>query len=104
MRYPASEKAEIIELVEQSHLPAKRTLDKLRIPRATFYRWYDRYREGGIEALADRRSRPRLESHPRGTVRYYVLEAGDNGELDFGLGPFAGWALPLLGRVIEHDV
>jgi hypothetical protein len=26
MRYPASEKAEIIELVEQSHLPAERTL------------------------------------------------------------------------------
>ena len=25
MRYPASEKVEIIELVEQSHLPAKRT-------------------------------------------------------------------------------
>jgi hypothetical protein len=24
MRYPASEKAEIIQLVEQSHLPAKR--------------------------------------------------------------------------------
>src|SRR6202165_1748576 len=58
MRYPASEKAEIIELVEQSHLPAKRTLDKLGIPRATFYRWYDRYREGGPEALADHRSRP----------------------------------------------
>src|SRR5476651_2107107 len=58
MRYPASEKAEIIELVEQSHLPAKRTLDKLGIPRATFYRWYDRYRAGGPEALADRRSRP----------------------------------------------
>ena len=32
MRYPASDKAEIIELVEQSHLPAKRTLDKLGIP------------------------------------------------------------------------
>src|SRR3954449_10004969 len=58
MRYPASEKAEIIELVEQSHLPAKRTLDKLGIPRATFYRWYDRYFEGGVEALADHRSRP----------------------------------------------
>src|ERR1700675_127695 len=56
MRYPASEKAEIIQLVEQSHLPAKRTLDKLGIPRATFYRWYDRYREGGPEALDDRRS------------------------------------------------
>jgi putative transposase len=58
MRYPASEKVEIIELVEQSHLPAKRTLDKLGVPRATFYRWYDRYRESGPEALADHRSRP----------------------------------------------
>jgi hypothetical protein len=36
MRYPASEKAEIIELVEQSHLPAKRTLDKLGIPARPF--------------------------------------------------------------------
>ena len=41
MRYPASEKLEIIRLVEQSHLPVRRTLDKLGIPRATFYRWYD---------------------------------------------------------------
>ena len=64
MRYPASEKAEIIQLVEQSHLPAKRTLDKLGIPRATFYRWYDRYREGGPEALADHRSRPDRVSSP----------------------------------------
>ena len=57
MRYPASEKAEIIDLVEGSHLPAKRTLDKLGIPRSTFYRWYDRYCSGGPEALADHRSR-----------------------------------------------
>lgn len=67
MRYPASEKAEIIELVEQSHLPAKRTLDKLGIPRATFYRWYDRYCEGGIEALAQSpiAAGSTLESYPR---------------------------------------
>jgi transposase-like protein len=67
MRYPASEKAEIIRLVEGSHLPARRTLDKLGIPRATFYRWYDRYLTGEVEALADHRSRPgsRLEPHPR---------------------------------------
>lgn len=58
MRYPASEKVEIIALVEGSHLPAKATLQKLGIPRATFYRWYDRWREGGPEALADHRSRP----------------------------------------------
>ena len=29
MRYPASEKLEIIRLVEHSHLPVRRTLDKL---------------------------------------------------------------------------
>ena len=58
MRYPASEKLGIIQLVEQSHLPVRRTLEKLGIPRATFYRWYDRYRTGGPEALEDRPSRP----------------------------------------------
>ena len=58
MRYPAAEKAEIIRLVEQSHLPVRRTLEKLGIPRATFYRWYDLYQTGGPEALEDRPSRP----------------------------------------------
>ncbi len=58
MRYPASEKLEIIRLVEGSHLPTKRTLDKLGIPRTTFYRWYDRYLSGGPEALEDRSPRP----------------------------------------------
>ena len=58
MRYPASEKAEIIRLVEQSHLPVRQTLEKLGIPRATFYRWYDLHRTGGPEALGDRSPRP----------------------------------------------
>ena len=31
MRYSASDKIEIIRLVEQSHLPARRTLEKLGI-------------------------------------------------------------------------
>jgi putative transposase len=58
MRYPPSEKLEIIQLVEQSHLPAKRTLAMLGVTRSTFYRWYDRWREGGPEALGDRPSKP----------------------------------------------
>jgi transposase InsO family protein len=58
MRYPGSEKLEIIRLVEQSHLPVRRTLERLGIPPATFYRWYERYQTGGPEALADRPSRP----------------------------------------------
>jgi transposase-like protein len=33
MRYPASEKLEIIRLVEQSHLPVRRTLEKLGVSR-----------------------------------------------------------------------
>ena len=58
MRYPACEKLEIIQLVEQSHLPVRRTLEKLGIPRATFYRWYDLYHTSGPEALGDRSPRP----------------------------------------------
>jgi len=58
MRYSASEKSAIIRLVEQSPLPVRRTLEKLGIPRATFYRWYDRFHSGGPEALGDRSPRP----------------------------------------------
>ena len=58
MRYPASEKLDIIRLVEQSHLTIKQALDKLSIPRTTFYRWYDRYQIGGSEALEDQSPRP----------------------------------------------
>ena len=52
MRYPASEKLEIIHLVERSHLPVQRTLDKLGISTTTFYRRYDRYRAFNEAGLA----------------------------------------------------
>ena len=58
MRYPAAEKAEIIRLVEQSHLSARHTLDRIGVSRSTFYRWYDLYQTGGLEALEDKPSRP----------------------------------------------
>jgi transposase InsO family protein/transposase-like protein len=58
MRYSGSEKAEIIRTVERSYLSARQTLDKIGIPRTTFYRWYDRYLEDGIEGLEDRPSHP----------------------------------------------
>ncbi len=53
MRYSASEKFEIIELAEQSSLSIRRTLAPIGTPRSTFYDWYSRYQEGGIEALVD---------------------------------------------------
>ncbi len=79
MRYPAAEKLEIIRLVEQSHLPVRATLDKLGIPRATFYRWYDAFQRGGPEALADRPSRPsrvwnRLPAEVRDQIVALALE------------------------------
>jgi len=75
MRYPSSEKLEIIRIVEQSHLPAKRTLDQLGIARRTFYRWYDHYLEGGPEALADRSSRPgRVWNRIPDTIQDQIVE------------------------------
>jgi hypothetical protein len=38
--YAACEKLEVIRLVEESALPVWRTLEKIGIARATFYRWY----------------------------------------------------------------
>src|SRR5262245_23072437 len=58
MKYSPSEKLEIIQLVAASALPVRRTLEKIGIPRATFYRWYDLYRAGGPEALDDRHPKP----------------------------------------------
>ncbi len=59
MRYTVSEKAEIIKTVESSHLPAKQILAMLDIPRSTFYRWYELWLEGGVDALEDRSPRPK---------------------------------------------
>ena len=59
MRYPASEKLEIIRLVEESHLSARLTLSKLGIPRTTFYRWYDRYLQRGETGLQDQSPKPK---------------------------------------------
>src|SRR4051812_50145979 len=79
MRYPASEKVEIIQLVEQSHLPARHTLQKLGIPRATFHRWYDRFLTGGVEALEDRRPWPkRVWNRIPEAVRERIIELALN--------------------------
>jgi len=75
MRYPASEKREIIRLVEQSHLPVRRTLDKLGIPKTTFYRWYDRFQSFGLPGLEDRTSGPgRVWNRIPDSVRQEIVE------------------------------
>ncbi len=59
MRYSQSEKLEIIRLVEESDLPAKRTLTQLGVSKSTFYEWYRRYRADGAASLAPQPSQLR---------------------------------------------
>ena len=82
MRYPASEKLEIIRTVEASHLPVKRTLAMLGIPSSTYYDWYARWVEGGLDGLADRSPRPRsvwnrIPDEVRRDVVEFALEHED---------------------------
>ncbi len=82
MRYPASEKLEVIRLVEDSHLSARQTLAKLGIPRTTFYRWYDRYLQRGEAGLTDQPPKPkhvwnRIPDEVRGKVVKLALEETD---------------------------
>ena len=75
MRYPATEKLEIIRLIENSPLATKRALEKLGVSRPTFYRWYDLYRRFGEAGLADRRSAPgRVWNRVPDAVRGQVVE------------------------------
>jgi transposase InsO family protein len=54
VRLQASEKLEVIRLVEGSELSARRTLKELGVPRSTFYSWYRRYAEAGEVGLEAR--------------------------------------------------
>ena len=79
MRYPASEKLEIIRRVEQSHLGVGSTVDKLGIPKTTFYRCYDRFLAFGDAGLEDRNSSPgrvwnRIPDDVRGQIIALALE------------------------------
>jgi transposase-like protein len=59
-RYSASEKYEIIRLVEESSLPIRKTLGQLDIHKSTFYNWLNRYQEHGVDGLEDRKPSPTL--------------------------------------------
>ncbi len=55
----ASEKLELIRLIEGSSLSVRCTLAEIGLPRSTFYARYKRYLDGGPEALEDPKPRPR---------------------------------------------
>jgi putative transposase len=75
MRYPASEKLEIIRTVETSPLPVRRTLTQIGIPKSTFYAWLDRHAAGGFDGLEDRKPRPeRVWNRIPDDVRQRIIE------------------------------
>ena len=59
MRRSGAEKMEMIRLVEHIGPPVRLTLRQLGIAPSTFYGWYQRYLDGGLEALEDRKPPPR---------------------------------------------
>ncbi len=75
MRRSASEKMEIVRLVEQTDLPVRATLRQLDVPRSTFYGWYQRYLALGFDGLHDQKPapRPRWNTIPE-AIQKQVLE------------------------------
>jgi putative transposase len=57
IRYTPEEKMEIIHQVEHSSLSVKQTLEKLQVPRSTFYVWYQHYQELGPDGLQPKTAR-----------------------------------------------
>jgi transposase InsO family protein/transposase-like protein len=79
MRFTASEKMEIIQIVEQSELGVRRTLKELGIHTSTYYNWYNKYQEQGIDGLQPKASnRPhywnRVPDEIRGKIVDLALE------------------------------
>jgi transposase-like protein len=73
MRYTKEEKLEIIKLVESSDLPLKRTVKELNVSKSTFYSWYNKFLEGGPDALEDKKCRSTWNKIPE-SYRTKVIE------------------------------
>jgi putative transposase len=58
VRRLASEKMEIIRLVDGADLPVRAVLRRLGVPPSTFYGWYRRYEAGGFDGLHDHKRVP----------------------------------------------
>ena len=82
IRYTPEEKIEIIHLVEHSNLSVKKTLEELQVPRSTFYSWYQRYQEHGMDGLKNKKLKVkqfwnRIPDHVRGQIVNLALEYPD---------------------------
>lgn len=75
MRFTQQEKYEIIRLVETSEIGVNRTLKEIGINKSTFYNWYGRYLEDGLDGLApNHRARNTYWNRIPDKVRSEVVE------------------------------
>jgi putative transposase len=58
VRRTASEKMEVIRLVDGADLPVRMILRQLGVPSSTFYGWYGRYEAEGFDGLHDQKRAP----------------------------------------------
>ena len=82
IRFTPEEKMEIIHLVEHSNLSVKKTLEELQVLRSTFYSWYQRYQEHGMDGLKNKKLKVkqfwnRIPDHVRGQIVNLALEYPD---------------------------
>jgi transposase-like protein len=73
MRYSASEKYEIICLVEAPSLPIRQTLRQLDIGKSAFYSWLKRYQDNGIDGLEDNAQLELLGEYGIDEIQGYLL-------------------------------
>ena len=67
MRFTASEKQVIIDMVVQSEIGVNKTLREIGLNKSTFYNWYKVYSDLGVDGLA-----PCINVHPIGSgIQYH---------------------------------
>jgi putative transposase len=98
MRRSASEKMEIIRIVQDSELGVKQTLEELGISRSTFYVWYKNYLENGYDGLKPKSPNRKsfwnkIPEKEKKKVREIALEKEDLSprELAFHITDKKGW-------------
>jgi len=79
MKYNQAEKYEIIRMVENSNIGVKRTLDQIGVSKSSFYEWYRRYLENGLDGLKSRSRCPkqfwnRIPDRERQKIIEYALD------------------------------
>ena len=107
MRYSASEKYEIIRLVEASSLPIRQTLRQLDIGKSAFYSWLKRYSESTVYRI--------LKAEDWITSPAYILmQAGDQfqnpstrvnelWQTDFTYFKMIGWGWYYRSTILDDD-